>query len=381
MDNERFDALAEGLATGRISRRQGLKALVGGVAAALIGPFRSSSLGAGPAGAQVTGGVVCRANAERMRACLQAARAAHSRAMEPCDEILGECPSDTPGFVACTAVYQVCINNANSNLRSAIESCEAQFRIVCTPNESCCPGGCTNTQSDPANCGACGNTCPAGFSCCSGDCVNLQVSSFNCGACGRECPAGESCCSGDCSNLLTDSNNCGGCGNVCPQGTTCANGECVGCNPPCPDGQTCCSDNVCVDTDTDRNNCGACGIVCPSGQVCADGRCSDCDPPCPVGQTCCSGVCRNTQSDDNHCGSCGNACPPGQSCNGGTCSGCPEGFELCNDVCIDVLSDPHNCGFCGEDCTTQPFYCGVCQNGTCRCVDRSQPDGCGPCGG
>ena len=40
------------------------------------------------------------------------------------------------------------------------------------------------------------------------------------------CPPGQTLCSGVCKNLNTDPDNCGSCGNVCPQGDVCSGGVC-----------------------------------------------------------------------------------------------------------------------------------------------------------
>lgn len=85
----------------------------------------------------------------------------------------------------------------------------------------------------------------------------------------RRCKNGTSRCNRDCVNLNTDPRNCGRCGNACPPGGLCGNGVC-GCQ-----GLTICG-NVCVDTATDRANCGQCGRACLPGEQCRNGVCG-CD--------------------------------------------------------------------------------------------------------
>jgi hypothetical protein len=66
------------------------------------------------------------------------------------------------------------------------------------PN-TCCTAQCVDTDTDPANCGSCGHTCPANASaCCNGQCVDTDTDLNNCGGCGIECTAGEVCYLGRC---------------------------------------------------------------------------------------------------------------------------------------------------------------------------------------
>jgi hypothetical protein len=77
----------------------------------------------------------------------------------------------------------------------------------CASSAACCNGTCTSVNSDPHNCGACGNVCPASTPIC------------NQGICG-DCPQG--------TDFMWDSSNCGGCGIVCPPQSACSWGVCEG---------------------------------------------------------------------------------------------------------------------------------------------------------
>lgn len=77
-----------------------------------------------------------------------------------------------------------------------------------------CNGVCTDTTSDPSNCGACAQTC-GGATC---------VDSL-CSAVAGGCSAGQTMCVAACTDTTTDPFNCGSCSNVCMSGT-CVSGQC-----------------------------------------------------------------------------------------------------------------------------------------------------------
>ena len=98
--------------------------------------------------------------------------------------------------------------------------------LRCPGGLSRCGGGCIDTRTDPANCGACGKACPS-----------YQNANSTCtgGTCGYTCSKSSMRVFEDCngiaadgceSNLASDRNNCGTCGNACAEGDTCFTSSC-----------------------------------------------------------------------------------------------------------------------------------------------------------
>jgi len=233
----------------------------------------------------------------------------------------------------------------------------------CVGDQSCCQAGCTDVETDPNNCSQCGFACPAGNTCVQGNCTPPA----SCNG-GPLCTGLEQCCKSGCADIDTDPNNCGGCGNPCPPKFTCAAGMCTppaSCNggPVCTGVQQCCPTG-CSNVDTDPQNCGQCGTICGPGSTCVGGTCQTpptCNggPLCTNGEQCCAAGCTNTQTDPKNCSQCGLACPVGDTCVGGVCTqptscnggpACPVGDTCCPSGCLDVTSDPKNCGGCGVVC-------------------------------
>ncbi|MBS2031260.1 MAG: hypothetical protein JST54_25400, partial [Deltaproteobacteria bacterium] len=237
----------------------------------------------------------------------------------------------------------------------------------CQPNESMCTSGdggayCANFQSDNANCGACGATCPQGQVCSSG-------------VCETSCQPNESMCtSGDggasCANLLTDNQNCGSCATACSDGTMCSGGTCqttcaaplVVCNT---DGG---AGDYCADEQNDPLNCGGCGTSCSThnngAAVCILGSCAFvCDGShLDCNHSLADGCEVDDLTDLDNCGACGNSCPTPthgvRGCLSGTCgiASCAPGYADCDhsaaNGCEVSLNDPQNCGGCGVVCGT-----------------------------
>src|SRR5690606_5794101 len=66
--------------------------------------------------------------------------------------------------------------------------------------------GCEANLNSSANCGGCGVQCAGGQMCKAQSCVSSTES----------CDAPLTPCSGDCTDTLSDPWNCGSCGNTCP---------------------------------------------------------------------------------------------------------------------------------------------------------------------
>ena len=290
----------------------------------------------------------------------------------------------------------------------------ADAAVICDTDETLCGSTCSDTDADPANCGACGNACAADEACsagacvlecgagataCDGACVDTDLDPANCGACGEACPSGEVCSGGSCALTCVggttrcgdrcvdtdrDAENCGGCDVACGADEVCSAGAC---GISCVAGSTLC-DSACVDTTVDPANCGGCGVACASGEVCSAGSCG---LSCSGGATMCGSSCVDTTNDPSHCGACGVACASGEFCASGSCAPlCPAPRTDCGGACVDMQSDPSHCGACGMACGAAE-YCamGSCTStcpapltdcsGTCSNTDYD-PANCGGCG-
>ncbi len=223
-----------------------------------------------------------------------------------------------------------------------------------------CGTACTDTQLDPANCGACGKACEAGQVCTEG-------------ACATTCPTAQTLCGSACADTAVDPANCGTCGHACDPGVVCKAGTC---SPSCPAAQSLCG-SACADTSVDPANCGTCGHACTAGEVCATGTCST---SCPATQPLCGTTCTNVAVDPANCGTCGHACGAGQICANSTCTtACPAAQSLCGSACADTAVDPANCGTCGHACNPGDLCsastCGLaCESGRMLCSDPGAGD-------
>jgi len=256
-----------------------------------------------------------------------------------------------------------------------------------------CSGYCTNTSSDPSNCGSCGTACSTGVPCTNGACGSgggllsngqactsaTQCSSGNCQCSNNNCttsvcappllPNGQACTSANqCSsgNCQCSNNNCTtfvcapsllSNGQACTSATQCSSGNCsqgVCCNSSCSG--TCQSCN--------QSPAGTCqnapaGSACGTGQACQAGGVCGCNSAsdCPTGQAC------NTVTH-----ACTTSCSSGQTCNGGCCNG---------SVCVTGTTQSA-CGVSGGVCAACSAGA-ICPSGVCQACSSGQTCGSNSC--
>jgi hypothetical protein len=298
--------------------------------------------------------------------------------------------------------------------------------LTCTPNSSTCADEttrrvcsadgrtltntpCPTVANSASRCadGACSSSCNASFGDCDGSAANgcevdLRASVANCGRCGNACPAqgGVAGCAtgactlacltgrGDCdanlangceTNLASSNAHCGRCGSPCGAGQTCTDGACV--FSFCTSGQTLCA-GACVDLNTNVAQCGACGRRCALANAvagCSAGTCVV--AACAPGFADCNGNpadgCEvNLTSSTANCGGCGRACAltnATATCSAGACAiaACDATFGDCNgnpaDGCeVNGYTNAANCGACGRACAAgQSCQTGVCTTSAC----------------
>ena len=140
------------------------------------------------------------------------------------------CPSGTE--MCGESCVQSCLSGATLNPSTCV--CETQ--TSCGSGETLCNGSCVsiscnaNQLFDAKQC-MCVNRCASGQGYCNGNCIAISTNT-DCGACGNTCPAGKSCYGTYCAcppDYTYDSSlgKCfPPCSIACNNGTTCVNGLC-----------------------------------------------------------------------------------------------------------------------------------------------------------
>jgi hypothetical protein len=377
MDGSQFDEFARAFVK---SRRDALKALLGGATAGIAAVLVPESVG------------MAQACAPLLRRCVEDGECCSGA----CDPAIGRCVCGGGTELCgreCIAIeqFQTDVNNCGGCRNRCRQAPECHLPVcidgacgsvpdpdligqpcgrddrVCGANGVCacpperpttCRRTCVDTASDPDNCGACGNRCPRsghGTATCTG------------GACGITCDVGFALCGERC----------------CADDRECCNGDCCGPNQ-------CCAAAGCV-------LC-RCEIGIESfdaGEINPDNACQFCDPIhdrhdwttspdgafCGDGRVCCNGEC----------------CSPTECCDGVQCTdiNCPDQCEIQGQPVEAGTRNPANaCEVC-EPATNRfdwtlvddQTLCGgvpgrVCCNGECcsptECCGATNCEECGP---
>ena len=300
-----------------------------------------------------------------------------------CDPATLKCAPCLPQNDNCAAGTK-CLADGTGSYRCATNCISAsdcpQFGLTI----SCCSSVCSDLTSDPANCGTCGNACPApanGKPGCSKSVCGLGTCNTGYADCNKNSFDG---CEVD---TTSDARNCGACGTICTayqNGTsTCTAGKCVyTCTAGYADCNNSALDGCETTTSTDVQNCGACKSTCLSlpnaTSSCTAGACLintcvnghlDCDHQNPDG-------CEvNSSTDPMNCGACGTVCGAllnaVSGCVSGACgiASCNANYGDCNGLAADgcetsLKADPKNCGGCAHGCNALNAN-SICTAGAC----------------
>jgi hypothetical protein len=289
-----------------------------------------------------------------------------------------------------TANCGTCGTNCNAIYPHATATCALSVCSgpICNNGYGDCnsvPGdGCeSNVLADPDNCGGCGKACSTSGS------AHVTSNACSAGQCDPQCAGSYLTCdnnkqNGCESDSNTDAANCGACGSVCSTAAaahvtnnSCSAGDC---NPQCAGTYADCDgngNNGCeVDTSSTRTSCGGCGapFVCDTSAAAhvSSNDCSGskCQPVCSGTYKDCdtsrfNGCEKDVSADKNNCGGCGTVCgtqnATATSCSSGSCNpSCSPGWGKCttpNLGCVTPLGTSTDCLTCGDACTSPNVFC------------------------
>ena len=227
-----------------------------------------------------------------------------------------------------------------------------------------CGLSCFDLQTDPANCGACGNACPPGVACVAGSCggVPLDATALDDGAPWNDAdyiPDGEVCDVSDPAHPVCHprphpdaSHPDGG-----DDGSAEAGGDGSG-GDGSDDGNG--GDGTLGGDGSGGGGDGSGGDGSGGGGDGSGGDGAGGDASYPDG-------CAPPFDTPQSCGTCGNVCvTPNDVCElvdgGFQCApSCAPPLVACKGGCVNLARDPKNCGACGTVCPSQYCFLATCQ--------------------
>ena len=188
--------------------------------------------------------------------------------------------------VGCAVEYTVPLEtDGEGSAETSTDDDEDDEDGTCAPPLlACSDDQCIDPETDPANCGDCGNDCDPGGTCVEAECIDSCSNSCDVitevcvsGTC--ECRPGFDRCGGTCVDLDIDAAHCGDCGRQCVENddgelelNLCRARDCVDDDVGCGPELSLCGQS-CVDLETHPLHCNACNRSCNGDEVCIEGEC------------------------------------------------------------------------------------------------------------
>jgi hypothetical protein len=121
--------------------------------------------------------MIClRFSAAQLQQCYQQATIKNGRMCQLCDTCQPDGSCQPTGLVACG---QVCCTGPCAPEGGCCPADRVCGSACCSAAQTCCGGQCVDLETDPQNCGSCGNTCTSG-TCCAGLCCSGCCCTWNC---------------------------------------------------------------------------------------------------------------------------------------------------------------------------------------------------------
>ena len=258
----------------------------------------------------------------------------------------------------------------------------ANIITTCQSGQTFCGATCTDTQSDPNNCGACGILCASTQACQNGGCtstpiyVSLAWISFS-GPLAFQVPSVTPVV------INTQTYPLSGILQISASGTGSISGyefyrdgsSLIGYVPSAgdasPPGYTASS---AYSFSTPGVHTYSAAVYGASGNKISTPTYSfDFEPTCSTGQTACNGVCVNTQTNSSNCGACGNICNSGQTCQNSIC----VTQQACGNSLVEGSEQCDGTNLAGQTCVSKGFSSGTllcsssCTFNTTSCINQT----------